>query len=222
MSPMEKRDHPASRRRKERANVHHRLRGVTLKCPELSDSEIRVVNISELGVGVEGGILKADISPERVYDCKLLVGKAIIPVKIQVVHKSPDITGMQFVEASNLVCAAVRSCFEPELVGASLKLSSTTMKAPNQTEFRFEGKNQETVELTTDPEGIFRFSITVLGNYVEWQRTKPLALIQGQRPYPVNQYLRKQLVQLVRSASAIPVNHRKEIETLLLVTPGPG
>jgi hypothetical protein len=208
-----------SRRRKERANVKKRLKGVYLRSPELSSKDIRVTNISELGLGIEtSGIEHAPASGADV-EVRLLVGKTAAPVRVRVVHMSAEITGIEFLEPSDLIRGAIRAYFEPEIVGAAMRPVDGKKGAAGQ--LLFEDPEANTLSLTVASGRLSAFSVGILGNSVEWKEGGPVQLIQNGRTEPLGDFMRNQLVKFAQSADALSPELQQELEAILLLNASP-
>ena len=213
-----------SRRRKERANVKKRLKGVYIRSEELSEKEIRVVNISELGLGVETSSLETPPQEGAEIEVHLLVGKTSAPVRVRVVHVNPEITGIEFVDPSSLIRGAVRNYFEPELVGASLRpVNEPPDSLPPGTPFelKFQDKESNALALTVRDKRIVAFAIGVMGNTVQWKHGGPVQLVQNGKTEPLGDFLRSQLVKFAQSADSVDPEYQQEFETILLLNEAP-
>jgi hypothetical protein len=214
---MKKSDGP-SRRRKDRANVGGRLQGVFLRSERLAGGrELRVYNISELGLGVEAEPVSSPPDPNEVFPGKLLVGTTVAPVQLRLVHLGPIVAGMEFVDPSGLLRGAIQRYFEPELVGASLRPSPASTGKKRI----FESSEGDRLEIQTASAGVVeRFAIEVLGNSVVWETKSGLRLVQNGRSEPVPEFLLKQLVKLAKSAESIETELRSQVEAVLAGTYG--
>lgn len=214
MGMTQKKPDPSSRRRKERAFVGTRLQGVFVRCEALAPgAELRVFNISELGVGVDAQLAAADApGAGAVLDGKLLVGRTVAPVKLRVVHRGREMIGLEFLDPSALLRGAIQKYFEPELAGASLR------PVPDSTERKrlFASRSGDRLEIELAETGaIARFAIQVLGNSVEWDGARGFELKQNAQSEPVPEFLRKQLVKLAESATAVDADVRAKLEAIL-------
>lgn len=205
-----------TRRRKERANVENRLQGVFVKCDRLAPrQELRVFNISELGIGMDAHPVKQAPAVNDVLDCKLLVGRTVAPVKLRLVHMGPGLMGMEFVQPSELLRGAIQQYFEPELAGASLREAQDSRGKKRL----YESREGDRLEFQLGSAGVVdKFAIQVLGNSVEWDRRNGLKLVQNGRVEPVPEFLHKQLIKLAQSAAAVDSELRKQLEAILAGT----
>lgn len=202
-----------SRRRKERANVENRLQGVFVKCEKLAPGqEVRVFNISELGIGVDAQPVKQAPASNEILECKLLVGRTVAPVQLRLVHMGAQVMGMEFVEPSELLRGAIQQYFEPELVGASLRPTAASAGKKRI----FESQDGGRLEIYLGPATVVeKFVIRVLGNSIEWERKLGLRLVQNGRAEPMPEFLLKQLVKLAQSAEAVEPELRKQVVAIL-------
>lgn len=218
---MSKREAPdgISRRRKDRANVANRLQGVFVRCDGLAGSrELRVFNISELGIGVDPQLVKKPPGPGEILDAKLLVGRTVAPVQIRLVHMGTDVMGMEFVKPSGLLAGAIQSYFEPELGGASLRPSVGSSGKRRI----YESSTGNRLDIQIGSPGVVdSFAIHVLGNSVEWDAKAGLKLIQNGRSEPVPEFLLKQLIKFVKSGEVIESGVRNQLEAVLVGAHGP-
>jgi hypothetical protein len=200
----------------ERANVRKRLQGVFLRCPELAEKDLRVFNVSELGVGVETAPIA--LSPEvgKVIEAKLLVGRTSAPVGIRLVHMTTEMTGFEFVNPSDLVRGAIRNYFENELVGASLRPVEGSGTAKGLCYADDQGNR---LELEVSGKRIQKFSFCVMGNQVEWVDGGQILLLQNARREPAPESLLKQLIKLVQSADFLDRSTQQGLERLLQKLP---
>jgi hypothetical protein len=203
-----------SNRRKERANVERRLLGVHLRCEELSARDLRILNISELGMGIEVAPVAdrlSEFSPSKVFSARIMVGHAAAPVDFTVVHASAVMLGLEFVAPTDFLRSIIRRVFDSELLGASLCLVSS------EGEMRvFETGDGSRLEMMIKVGALDRFSIEVLGNSVKWDGERGLRLVQNSRSMRLPDFLRNQLIKLVQSAEAIGPEHRKRLELILM------
>jgi len=84
------------RRRVPRAKVETRFRAVLFHCPELDPGFLKVVEIGELGAGVEH---KGSLHPTQmstILKGYLRVGLTSIPVSFQVVYRLHQVLGLEF------------------------------------------------------------------------------------------------------------------------------
>jgi hypothetical protein len=211
---------PSSRRRSARAFVARRLRGVRLKSPAIGPAELHVVNISESGVGIE--TTSAATLPEagQTFSAQLTVGKSLVAVELRVVHINPTVTGLAFVDPSELLRGAIRSYFEPELIAASMKaVGNQDSKVLGQDfTLKFQDEASNSVVLTINNEQLRAFSIGILGNVVEWSEGGAICLVQNAQKEPIGDYLREQLIMFARSLEAAGSHHRQALETIIAST----
>jgi hypothetical protein len=207
-----------TRRRKDRANVANRLQGVFVRCDRLAGiRELRVFNISELGIGVDPQLVKSPPGPKEVLEAKLLVGRTVAPVQLKLVHMGKEVMGMEFVNPSGLLAGAIQSYFEPELVGASLRESA----ASSAKKRIYESTTGNRLDIHLSAPGVVEsFTIRVLGNAVEWETKTGLRLIQNGRSEPVPEFLLKQLVKFVKSGEVLDSGLRNQLEAVLAGTYG--
>lgn len=209
-----------TRRRKERANVRKRIRGVYIRSRELSSKDIRVANISELGLGLDTEGLEHRPAPDSLVEVRLLVGRTATPVQVRVVHVTAELTGIEFQEPSDLIRGAIRAYFEPEIIGASMRPAGHQTRN-GAVEHRFSDGGANSISIWVLQETVFAFQIGVLGNSVEWKEGAPVRMIQNGRAEPLGDHLRNQLIKLVQSAEAIDPEIQEEIETILLLNAAP-
>ncbi|MGK5085854.1 hypothetical protein WDW37_21400 [Bdellovibrionota bacterium FG-1] len=198
-------------RRKERANVENRLKGVYLKCEVLSPKEMKALNISELGIGVGADALAKAPAANEVLQAKLSVGQTVATVKVRLVHLSLTLAGFEFVHPPSLLKGAIRRYFEPELVGAGLRLVSS-----DENQQIFESTDGSRLTLSAPCGVLQRFSIRVLGTDVQWDSTGGLRLLQHEQKQEVPEFLRRQLVKLVQSADELEPLIQRTLENILL------
>lgn len=207
-----------SKRLKERAQIQRRFKGVFIKSALLEPNEVRVLNISETGIGIPALALTPKAKEARTLEATLYVGNTVVPVTLRLTRASSQTAGFEFVDHSDLLKAAIRVFFEAELSGSYLKTKS-------QESTEFESK----LHCFIDPKGnllefkinknqkIQKFVITIFGNQVEWSLKKPeLKLIQNKKENPVGSYLRSQLVQFIRNSQILDPPIRKQLELILL------
>lgn len=208
-------NHQRSRRRKERANVGKRLRGVYLRATELGEKECRIANVSELGIGVETENAHLPATG-TLLNARLVVGHAAIPVTVKVIHATNPIMGMQFVAPSEELRSIIRSFFEPELAGASLRLVQSPPRVPgSDAVLRYSNDASDTLELVIYNNRIKAFRVGILGNTVEWSQGDDVALVQDDRRGELEDFLRAQLVKFVQNAEVIHPSHRRQLEAVL-------
>lgn len=204
-----------SRRRKERAIVQFRLRGVFFSCKAISEKELRVTNITELGVGIELPERYAPINIGSVLDATLLVGYTAADLTAKVIRFQPPEVGLEFVELGKHIQTAIRYYFGAEIVGASLKLESHT---PHFLSFKDDHDNL--IDLWLAHKGnIKAFNFHILGSDVRWTQAGGLRLFQNEREFNVPDHMRGQLVKMMGSAEAIPEEHREFMLSVLRYLP---
>ena len=207
-----------SRRRVERANVRRRLKGVFLSCPDLSEKDLRVVNLSENGLGVETDQVTRAPEIGSVSDAEFRVGYTRTPARVRLVHLNPQVSGLEFMEPSESLKNAIRAIFQPELAGARMRVvghrAKKTLMGPR--EVRYTDGKSHTLSLVVKNEHVERFTIGVMGNTVEWSLGRPLQCIQNSQPVAMDEYQRKQLVKFVNSIEDLDREHREAIEKTLL------
>jgi hypothetical protein len=209
----------SSKRRVERADVAKRLRGVYLRAAPLGTEPLRVVNISELGLGLESAGPAASLSRDQEFEGRLLVGKTNAPLRLRVVHATPEVIGMEFVEISDVLRAMIRRFFEAELSGASLKPEKPKGggKSGSQT-LEFSDGADHTLQLTVAAGQLRGLRIGLMGTSIEWATGGELRLVRNSKDEPVSEHLRAQLVKFIRSAQTLVPALRKQVESVLLVS----
>ncbi len=201
-----------SRRKSERAFVLTRLKGVFLRCQQLTRPETRVINISETGLGIDSSFLTPQVSTLKTINGHLLVGKTVTPVTLKLVRVNSGIAGFEFVQPKEMVQAAIRVYFEAEIVGASLKLLEETPQG-----LKLDDGQSNTLEIEMKNEKIIRLAIGFFGNQVVWNHEGgELNLIQNTQLQPIGSFLRKQLIQLVLSADTLKPDLQKQVEKILM------
>jgi hypothetical protein len=204
-----------SRRQKERANVQFRLKGVYFDCEHLFPSTVRVLNLSESGLGFESAFLTTKAKEIKILEGKLSVGRAIIPVILRLVRSDTVTAGFEFIHLTELLKGAIRIFFEAELAGAHLEpLPQAQLDSP----VRYQDSNGNHLEYETNERGkIKKLAIHILGNQVAWdQQTSKLNLILMEDTEPVGAFLRGQLVQFVRNIEGLNGGLKKQLEAILL------
>ncbi len=209
-----------SRRRVERANVRRRLKGVFLKCPTLAPTDLRVYNLSELGLGVETSPIGQAPNAGTEMDARLVVGLTNAPVRVRLVHMNPQMTGLALIEPTELVQGAIRQYFENELAGAALRPVGPPPKIVlgEPYSLRFKDTKSNSIEIFYESDRIVRFSLRVLGNQIEWNRGSPTQLVQESGKAPVSDMLRYQLLRFIQSSEALGDARQASLEEALLTS----
>ncbi|MCC7440739.1 MAG: hypothetical protein IT285_03840 [Bdellovibrionales bacterium] len=214
-----KKDSGQERRRARRADVMRRIRGVYLHCPDLGAGEFRVVNVSEFGLG----LATSDVIPPpeigTAFKGIVRVGLTNMNVDLKVVRRTKDIIGMEFVEPTEMLKGAIRTFFQPELLGAALKPAKgstsyhTVLTDPdgNGIEAHFEkgAEGDRAVELR----------IEVLGNEFIWAEDTTLRWMQNGQSIPLDEYTRKQLLRYVANVGAMSPTKQSMLEKVLRTAP---
>jgi hypothetical protein len=209
-----------SKRKKERANVQDRIRGVFFKCPSLSTKEIRVINVSEGGLGLEPADITNKPAPQSRHQGKLSVGRTVLGVNVQFVHASNQISGFAFVDCEEAICGIIRSFFEAELTGAAMVLLQSKDGPENTRHLKFSIEKRTSFEVKTQNNKIMFFSIGILGNTVEWNRDKGrLELIVNSERKEVGDFMRGQLLNCIKNAEAIETPIKNQIQRVLANLP---
>ncbi|MGK5088403.1 hypothetical protein WDW86_12660 [Bdellovibrionota bacterium FG-2] len=216
MSPSSTRKTGESRRKVPRANVQKRLKGVFLRCPEILEgvqAEIKVSNVSELGVGLDRsavrGVPMSVFGARAEFDAHLLVGTAAAPVRIRCIHVSDRMIGFEFVKASETLQSLVRTCFEAELLGSGLHWVEGV---DNELRDRMENS----IWYTLSEGKVSAFSIQLLGNRIEWREGAALAWEHAGRWEPLVDSLRKQLILFVQNAVILEEGVIRQIESIFV------
>lgn len=205
------------KRRAQRANVRQRVKGVFLRCPELSAKDIRVANISEFGLGIETGGLSHVPERDETFDARLLVGYTTAPVRVKVVRQTGDLLGMEIVQPSELLRGAIRAFFQPELVGAAVRPSGEVRDPEKVKDVRLHYSDEENVMQAEFNDGQVRaLTVGILGISIEWSEGEPLKMIQNEREKSPDDYLRKQLVKFVHNIDGLPESAKREISNILV------
>ncbi|MBN20659.1 MAG: hypothetical protein CL678_05160 [Bdellovibrionaceae bacterium] len=204
------------KRRVERANVKRRLKGVYLRCDVLNKKEIRVLNISEYGLGVATAEVNTIPDSKKILDAKIVIGITPISVKIAMVRTTPEITGFEIIDPPALVTAAIRKFFEAEILGASMRAIGSV--DPDATNTTISFSDQKTTKLVAQiKEGeIYHLSIAAFGIHFEWDHIHPIHIVQNERKLKVKNYQRKALVEMVRNLTYPNLKIVSEIERILL------
>lgn len=205
-----------SRRRTERANVHQRLKGVFFRCDHLSPQEVRVLNISETGIGIESVFLTPKAKEIKILEGHLFVGQTKTQAILRLVRSDFQTAGFEFVNPSDLLKGAIRLFFEAELAGANLQpVPQSGEEAPVHRYFDSHGN---ILEFESNDRGkVQNFKMTFLGNHVVWDhQTQELKLVFSDSTEPAGTFLRGQLVQFIRNAEIVAPSYRKQLEAILL------
>ncbi|MBI4924864.1 MAG: hypothetical protein HY843_02985 [Bdellovibrio sp.] len=208
-----------SRRKSERAFVLNRIKGVFLRCSQLTRPEIRVTNISETGLGLDSSLLTQLVTTLRTVNGQLLIGKTVFPVTLKLVRVSNGIAGFEFVEPREMIQNAIRVYFEAEIIGANLKQTSDANVGEETEEhkiYKFDDNQANYLEIEVKKQKIIRFNIGFFGNNAEWSPEGGLYLIQHSKIQPIGAFLRKQLIQFVISADTLKPDLQKQMEKILL------
>lgn len=204
----------ASRRRKERAEVFHRLKGIFLESQAISSKKLRIVNISELGMGLEVGSISSSITEGRPIEGEISVGYTAAPVRFQLVHKGQKLAGFEFIQISDLLKSAIRVYLEPEMVGASLK----KIQSPASAQFLQDKEGNRLEIFFNEKEHLIKFSLSVLGNQIKWEEGREIVLIQNETSHPLPADFRKQMVNLFENVRDLNSSYRRKILDLLRFT----
>jgi hypothetical protein len=209
------------RRRAHRASVKFRLRGVYLRCDELAVGEIRALNISETGIGLEVKGIQRLPHPEQKLQAKLLVGKIATPVTVRFVHANTEIAGFEFVEPAKIFQSALGAIFEPELVGTSLR----PVRPQRASHLRFSDGRHTAIEITpptspggeprpfsTPPADFGRVTIWILGGKIETKAGGAIGHEVAGRIEPLGDSLRQILLRIIKNAAVIPTPLREQLE----------
>lgn len=206
---------PSSRRRKERAQVSQRLRGVFFESPELSSQELRIHNISELGIGIETSQMGKPPALGQVVTGQMKVGYTQASLQIKMAHFTPTTAGFEFVDLPDIVRDAIRLYFEPEIAGASLRLKGQSIDL-----LSYEDQNENRLEILKSSQGeMKKFIFFVLGNQVIWSQPEGLQLSQNDLMQPLPEYFRRQLVSFIQNAREVDRFYAKQIENILRFLP---
>lgn len=195
--------------------MERRLRGVFFRSPQLSSKDLRVCNISELGVGLDGSGVTQEVPRGKELDGKLLVGRSSVDVRLRFVHRTPTLLGFEFAASHELLQGAIRAYFESELVGASLHQRPGQGPRRDQ-DLIFEDEQGNSLWIQEGADGVLRFKIEVLGNVVTWTRGAEVEFIQNGQKLALPDGLRRQLVSLVQSIEDVSTRDRVQIEHALL------
>lgn len=191
-----------------------------LKIPSLSTADLRVFNLSELGMGVETSRIGKAPNAGTEMEARLVVGLTNAPVRVRLVHMNPQTTGLELVEPSELVQGAIRQYFENELAGAALKPVGPPPKRVlgEPYSLRFRDTKSNSIEMYYEGDRLVRFSLRVLGNPIEWDRGGPPQLVQQTGKSPVSDMLRNQLLRFIQSAEALGDVRQASLEEALLTS----
>ena len=206
---------PSSKRRKERANVLYRLRGVFLECLDISPDALKIINISENGLGIEPALIKTPPQLHKTLPGKLIVGNVAAPLQLKLVRITPAVAGFEFVNLPEILRNGLQVIFESELVGANLQLVS---RSTNTLQYEDKIGNQLCISLSPQAK-VMKVSISILGNQVHWEKEQGFQLLQNEISSPISDGLRKQLTQFIQSVATIDMKYRKQIENLLKFLP---
>ncbi|HTL13036.1 MAG TPA: PilZ domain-containing protein [Bdellovibrionota bacterium] len=210
---------PQERRRARRADVVRRIRGVYLNCPALGAAEFKVVNVSEYGLG----LATSDVIPPpdigKVFEGVLRVGLTSKTAKLKVVRKTREIIGIEFIDPDEMLRGAIRTFFQPELLGAALKPMKgstsyhTVLQDPdgNGIDARFEKGD--------DGDRAIELRIEVLGNEFVWAEGTSLKWMQNGRGIPLDEYTRKQLLRYVANVASMSPAKQALLEVVLRTAP---
>ncbi len=198
-----------SRRQHERAHVLNRLKGVFLRCSQFTHPEVRVVNISETGLGIENKYLTPPIKALKTINAQLLVGKTISSISLKLVRIHGDIAGFEFIHPNALLQAAIRVYFDAELVGANLKPTGTDQSTNTSPTLIYKDKKSNALSLEIRQNRIHKIKIELFGNLIEWQEGKEF--LQALGPF-----LRKQLIQMIQNTEALEQIYKKQLKKILL------
>jgi hypothetical protein len=210
---------PKSRRRSQRANVSERIRGVYLHAPTLSEQPVRVLNVSEHGVGLPAHSLENLPEPGTEIQGEIRIGSGRSEVTMCLVYANPAMMGFSFVEPSEVLQGAIRTFFDTEIAGAHFRLSKHEVK-DGEEKFSFRGLTHHSLDVGTDEgnhKNVRWFKLKAIGVELNYDRSKEeVQATQNERPSELNTHQRNQLRALLKNLDELPDEIRTVIDLLVL------
>lgn len=205
-----------SQRKASRAVVKDRIKGVFVRCKDLSRKDLKVFNISELGVGIDTEGMDQIPEPGKPLEAEILVGYTKAPVTISLVHVTPTFAGMKFVNPTDLLRGAIKAFFDPELAGASIReINVKHQPTPDERDvppdLKFSDGKKCTLEIWIDNEEVNSFLIEMLGNEIFWEQGQSLKWHQNNSTHPIDDLFRNQLTKLVSNIEDLNPEHKGQI-----------
>lgn len=201
----------------ERAVVQERFKGVYLRAPDLVAREIRVHDLSELGLGVEAGAVP-QVPPEgKTFKAQLSVGNTSVMVDLRMVHVTAGIVGLVFISPTELVRGAIRAYFEPELIGAAMRpVGQGPRRIKGHDWIRvYQDQRSNSLTLTWNDERLRRFSLRFLGGQVDWAEGEAMTFRQNGKSHEISEHLKSQILKLIRNLETLEPDERKTFESVL-------
>jgi hypothetical protein len=183
----------------------------------MSAQEIRVLNISETGLGLDVAGIQRIPQPNRLLKVKLLVGKVATPLEMRLVHANTEIAGFEIQDPPKVFQGAVAAIFEPEMVGAALK----AVQARRQNQLRFSDGRHTAIEISPAT-GFNEVTIHLLGGSIHASLRGPMIHTVEDRQEELSAFLRQIVVRILHNASAIPEPLRAQLETHFITASSKG
>jgi hypothetical protein len=198
---------PLTTRQQGRAAVGNRTRGVYVRSDGHIPKPIRATNIAVGGVGID--VSHFEKLPERgtVIQAVLSVGRASAKVKIKLVHVSAGVAGFQFIGAPSTLSPAIALFFNPELMGAG---------GDEERIQRYSSTSGTMLETVIRNGVLCSWKLHLLDGDISWKAGEAITHEEYGNKESLNDYLRGQVLQLVRSAVEIPTRMREELEKAIL------
>lgn len=132
-------------------------------------------NVSTQGMGLlraQGDLLRLG----EMLRGELVVNEMSFPIESEVKHLSDSVVGCRFLSPQEVLTRAIEEYFRVEICALRLNRvdESYLKKEPEGQVFWFTDGLQNEVYFVLDQNGILRFHISFLGNYIEGGRARPL------------------------------------------------
>jgi hypothetical protein len=169
-----------------------------------------VLNISEYGLGLDPQEMGRPPEIGEVLEARLMVSHTNALVKLRFVHFSPDAAGFEFIEASDILRAAIHTYFGSELLGGRLE-----RQGKDTTPIVFADTDGNSVRYELTGAALKSFELRLLGMVVSWERGGEPVLHQSGRKDLLPDFQRKQLLAVIRGATHIDDAVRDALEAAL-------
>ncbi len=149
------------RRRAIRSNNLESTASSFIKCERLASTPLRVLQIAELGAKIQAlETAASEVPSEELVDASFVMGSSLLfSVKIRIVYLRDQFLGIEFVQPSKRLRAAIRAFFEPEFLGSALEVLDENRDGTMR-RLQLSAPNTCSVEVLIQKDVVESFSIT--------------------------------------------------------------
>ncbi len=202
------------KRRKKRIDLQRRLIGVFLDCAQLGDKKIGVLNLTELGLGLDRRDITTFFRLGTEFQGVLAVGYLTVDICIRIVQFSSFLLGCEFVELSAEASKVIQIYFEPEMVGASMKL-----KIQNEKYILLQDFCLNKIELFFIGSHVVEFVLTFFGAVIQCSIGSHLVLMKNEPAVPLSDFMKDRVIRLINGTDLIRLSDKKMMLSILRRSP---